>query len=113
MCSACFGPANPRLTTRGVRGVWTDHSAGISPIAERIAAVALANKNVRTVWALLAHDREFSELCVERNRRLTAEQQAQYATDCSGDHAVMDRKENGKAHTDSARHSLLDSDSMR
>ena len=24
-----------------------------------IAAVALANKNVRTVWALLAHDREF------------------------------------------------------
>jgi transposase len=25
-----------------------------------IAAVALANKNVRTVWALLAHDREFN-----------------------------------------------------
>jgi hypothetical protein len=24
-----------------------------------IAAVALANKNARTVWALLAHDREF------------------------------------------------------
>ena len=24
-----------------------------------IAAVALANKNVRTVWALLAHGREF------------------------------------------------------
>lgn len=24
-----------------------------------IAAVALANKNVRTVWALLAHDRDF------------------------------------------------------
>jgi transposase len=24
-----------------------------------IAAVALANKNVRTVWAMLAHDREF------------------------------------------------------
>ena len=24
-----------------------------------IAAVALANKNVRTAWALLAHDREF------------------------------------------------------
>jgi len=24
-----------------------------------IAAVALANKNVGTVWALLAHDREF------------------------------------------------------
>ena len=25
-----------------------------------VAAVALANKNVRTVWALLAHGREFS-----------------------------------------------------
>lgn len=25
-----------------------------------IAAVALANKNVRTVWALLAHGRDFS-----------------------------------------------------
>ena len=24
-----------------------------------IAAVALANKNARTIWALLAHDREF------------------------------------------------------
>ena len=24
-----------------------------------VAAVALANKNARTVWALLAHDREF------------------------------------------------------
>jgi len=24
-----------------------------------VAAVALANKNVRTVWALLAHGREF------------------------------------------------------
>ena len=24
-----------------------------------IAAVALANKNVRTVWAMLAHDRDF------------------------------------------------------
>jgi hypothetical protein len=25
-----------------------------------IAAVALANKNVRTVWALIAHDRDFN-----------------------------------------------------
>jgi transposase len=24
-----------------------------------VAAIALANKNARTVWALLAHDREF------------------------------------------------------
>ena len=30
--------------------------AGVMP---NIAAVALANKNVGTVWALLAHDREF------------------------------------------------------
>ena len=27
--------------------------------ARLVAAVALANKNARTVWALLAHDREF------------------------------------------------------
>lgn len=26
---------------------------------KNVAAVALANKNARTVWALLAHDREF------------------------------------------------------
>ena len=26
---------------------------------ERVAAMALANKNARTIWALLAHEREF------------------------------------------------------
>ena len=28
-----------------------------------VAAVALANKNARIVWALLAHDREFRPDC--------------------------------------------------
>jgi len=26
---------------------------------KNVAAVALANKNARTIWALLAHDREY------------------------------------------------------
>ena len=34
-----------------------------------IAAVALANKNARTIWALLVHDREFQADYVSRDRK--------------------------------------------
>jgi transposase len=60
------------LLIHGARSVIRHHkrrpgscNSWLSRIAERrhpnIAAVALANKNARIVWALLAHDREYHE----------------------------------------------------
>ncbi len=64
-----------------------------------IAAVALANKNARTVWALLAHEREFrpdyapaAGRRVDDRRTTTTSTGEEPTTDCSGDHAVMARQ---------------------
>jgi transposase len=45
--------AERKLDARG----WLHHL--LSRRHKNVAAVALANKNARMVWALLAHDREF------------------------------------------------------
>ena len=63
-----------------------------------VAAVALANKNVRTVWALLAHGRQFRANYVPHpslHRRPAHKQgtdTGDQTTDCSGVHAVMARQ---------------------
>src|SRR6202142_1596455 len=51
--SAILAAKNKVDNTNG----WLTHL--LSPRHPNIAAVALANKNVRTVWAMLAHGREF------------------------------------------------------
>jgi hypothetical protein len=43
-------------TTTWLKGVQTRRNTNI-------AAVALANKHARIVWALLAHDREYTPAC--------------------------------------------------
>ena len=65
-----------------------------------VAAVALANKNARMVWALLAHGREFDPTTRPQprprnrsaDRHTATSKQEIYTTDCSGDHAVMARQ---------------------
>lgn len=59
-----------------------------------VAAVALANKNARTVWALLAHDREFlvdytPNLATAQPASASDNEQDRYFTDCSGNLLVM------------------------
>jgi transposase len=44
--------ADPNSTCKWINGIASRRN-------NNVAAVALANKNARIVWALLAHDREF------------------------------------------------------
>ena len=64
-----------------------------------IAAVALANKNVRTVWALLAHGRKFQADYMPARIAAWPEnltdpkgRTGKHTTDCSGDQAVKAKR---------------------
>ena len=61
ICARCsFMVRAPRLLPRSAGRAVNPWLAGLLHRRNpNVAAVALANKNARTVWALLAHDREF------------------------------------------------------
>ncbi len=50
---------------RGIAGQRADPCSWVSAVVQRrnknVAAVALANKNARIVWALLAHERSYEK----------------------------------------------------
>ena len=59
--------------------------------------MALANKNARIVWAMLAHDRPYQADYVSAKPARPAAAidkttSGRYTTDCSGDHEVMARQ---------------------
>ena len=74
---------------------------------KNVAAVALANKNARTIWALLAHDRAFrpeyipvavsavaelNRLSEGNNRKRSKSKfKEEHFTDCTGNQDVMAR----------------------
>jgi transposase len=77
-----------------------DATSWLHKIMERrntnVAAIALANKNARTVWALLVHDREFrpdySRSAAAAKERFGQSLNKRRFPGCSGEHAVMARQ---------------------